>query len=73
MLLFADVFGNLRNMCLEIHELDLACFLTTSRLEWRAAFQRTKVILGLLTDIDMLLMVENQRRNMSRYSSIWES
>ena len=30
----ADVFDNFRNMCLEIYELDLACFLTASGLGW---------------------------------------
>ena len=52
----ADVFENLRNMCIEIYKLDAAKFL--SSLAWEAAFKKTKVKLVPLTDIDMLLIVE---------------
>ena len=48
-LLLADVFENSRNMCLKIYKLD-------------PAFKKTKVKLDLLTDIDMLLMVEKGLR-----------
>ena len=57
-LLLADVFENCRNMCLEIYELDLEKFLSAPGLAWHAALNKTKVKLHLLTDIDMLLMVE---------------
>ena len=57
-LLLADVFENFRNMCLQIYELDPARFLTAPSLAWQAAFKKTKLKLDLLTDIDMLLMVE---------------
>ena len=57
-LLLADVFENFRNMCVKIYELDLAKFLSFPGLAWQAAFKKTKVKLDLLTDIDMLLMVE---------------
>ena len=56
--LLADVFENFRNMCLEIYELDPAKFLSAPGLAWQAAFKKTKVKLDVLTDIDMLLMVE---------------
>ena len=56
--LLADVFWNLRNMCLEIYNLDSEKFLSAPGLPWQAAFKKTKVKLDLLTDIDMLLMVE---------------
>ena len=42
----------------EIHELDSAHFLTAPGLPWQAALKKTKVKLDLLTDINMLLMVE---------------
>ena len=45
-------------MCLEIYELYPAKFLSAPRLAWEAALEKTKVKLDLLTDIDMLLMVE---------------
>ena len=57
-LLLADVFGNYRNMCLEIYELDPVKVLSAPGLAWQAALKKTKVKLDLLTDIDMLLMVE---------------
>ena len=53
-----DIFENFRNMCLEIYELDLVRFLTAPGLAWQAGLKKTKVKLVLLTDIDMLLMVE---------------
>ena len=57
-LLLADVFESFRNMCINIFELDPAKFLSTPGLAWQATFKKTKVKLDLLTDIDMLLMVE---------------
>ena len=57
-LLLADVSENFRNMCLEIYELDPAHFLTARGLAWQAALKKTIVRLVLLTDIDLLLMVE---------------
>ena len=48
---------NFRNICLEIYELDPACFVTAPGLAWKAALKKTKVKLDLLTDNDMLLMV----------------
>ena len=61
-LVLADVFENFRNMCLKIYELDTANFFSASRLVWQAALEKTKVKLDLLTDIDMLLMVEKDIR-----------
>ena len=57
-LLLADVFQNFRNMCLEIYELDLAKSISAPGLAWQAALKKAKVKLDLLTDIDMVLMVE---------------
>ena len=48
-------------MCLKIYELDTAKFHSASGLAWQAVFKKTKVKLDLLTDIDMLLMVEKGR------------
>ena len=52
------MFENFRNMCPEIHELDPTYFLIAPGLAWEAAFKKTKVKLDLLTDFDVLLMVE---------------
>ena len=43
---------------LKYMNLILQKFLTAPALAWQAALKRTKVKLDLLTDIDMLLMVE---------------
>ena len=53
-----DVFENPRNVFLKICKLDPAKFLSAPGLAWQAALKKTKVKLDLLTDIDMLLMVE---------------
>ena len=57
-LLLADVFENFRNKCLEAYELDPAHFLSLSGLAWQACLKKTNIELELLTDYDMLLMVE---------------
>ena len=57
-LLFADVFQNFRNMSLEIYKIDPAKFHSAPGIAWQTALKKTKVKLDLLTDIDMLLMVE---------------
>ena len=57
-LLLADVFENFRNMYINIYELDPPKFLTAPGLAWQAVLRKTKVKLDILTDIDILLMVE---------------
>ena len=57
-LLLADVFENFRNMCLKVYELVPAHFLSLPGLVWQAFLKKTNVKLELLTDFDMLLMVE---------------
>ena len=67
-LLLVNVFENFRNMCLEIYELDPAEFLPAPVLAWQVALKRTKEKLDLLTDIDMLIMVEKRIRGGMCYS-----
>ena len=62
-LLLADVFENFRNKCIEIYELDPAHFLSAPGLAWQACLKKTEVKLELLTNIDMLLMVEKGIRS----------
>ena len=57
-LLLADVFENFRNTCLKVYELDPVHFLSLPGLAWQACLKKTNVKLELLTDYDMLLMVE---------------
>ena len=56
--MLADVFENFRNKCIEIYELDPAHFLSAPGLAWQACLKKKQVELELLTDVDMLLMVE---------------
>ena len=57
-LLLADVFENFRNMCLKVYDLDPAPFLSLPGLAWQACVKKTNIKVELLTDYDMLLMVE---------------
>ena len=57
-LLLADVFENFRNICLDNYKLDPAHYFTAPGLAWDACLKTTGVELELLSDVDMLLMVE---------------
>ena len=59
-LLLADVFNNFRDICLKEFELDPAHFLSLPGLAWQACLKKTNIELELLTDYDMLLMVEEE-------------
>ena len=53
-----DVFDDFWNMCLKVSDLDSVHFISALGLAWQAPLKKTEVKLDLLTDIDMLLMVE---------------
>ena len=57
-MLLADIFENFRQSCLKNYELDPAHFVSLTGLAWQACLKKTNVELELLTDYDMLLMVE---------------
>ena len=57
-LLLANAFENFRNMWINICELEPVKFLPAPGLGWQSPLKNTKEKLGLLADIDMLLMVE---------------
>ena len=57
-LLLADIFESFRQSCLENYELDPAHFVSLPGLAWQAYLKKTNAELELLTDYDMLLMVE---------------
>ena len=57
-LLLADIFENFRNACLSNYELDPAHFISLPGLAWQACLKKTGVELELLTDYDMLLMID---------------
>ena len=57
-LLLADGFENFRDICIKNYNLDPAHYYTAPGLAWDASLKITDVKLELLSDIDMLLMVE---------------
>ena len=57
-LLLADVFENFRDICVKNYKFDPAHYYTAPGLAWEAALKVTDVKLELLSDPDMLLMVE---------------
>ena len=61
-LLLADVLENFRDICIKNYKLDPAHYYTAPGLAWDAALKVTEVELKLLSDIDMLLMVEKGSR-----------
>ena len=56
--MFVEVFQNFSNKCIEIYELDPAHFLSAPGLAWQACLKNTRVKLELLTDNDMLMMID---------------
>ena len=56
--LLADVFENFRGVCMENYHLDPAWYYTATGLALDAALKITEVELELLSDPDMLLMIE---------------
>ena len=72
-LLLVDIFENFRQSCLKNYELDPAHFVSLPGLAWQACLKKTNVELELLTDYDMVLMVEEGIRGgishaMQRYA-----
>ena len=61
-LLLADVFEDFRNKYIEIYELDPAHFSSAPGLAWQACLKMTRVVLELLTGINILLMIEKRIR-----------
>ena len=57
-LLLADKFEIFRDKCIEIYGLDPSYFLSAPGLAWQACLKKN-VNLELLTDVDMLLMIES--------------
>ena len=55
---YYDVYEDFRNMCLNIYELYPVHFVSAPGLAWQACLKKTGVKLELLTDFDMILMIE---------------
>ena len=57
--MLVDVFEDFLNICPKINEIEPVCFLPVLGIAWQVDFKvKFKVKLDLLTDPDMLLMVE---------------
>ena len=56
------IFANLREKCFKIYCLESAKFLSAPGFVWQASLRKAEVKLELLTDTDMLLMVEKDIR-----------
>ena len=71
--IYRDIFIHwmvFKDICLEIYELHPAKFLAAPWLAWQAVLKKTNIKLHLITDIDMLLMIENVREGI-RYYIYW--
>ena len=68
-LLLADIFENFISICMIHYRLDPAWYFSAPGLAWDAALKITKVQLELLSDPDILLMMESGiRRNRNNIS-----
>ena len=57
-LLLADVFENFRRTCLEYYKLDPCHYFTSPGLSWDAMLKMTDIKLELMTDIDIIQLIE---------------
>ena len=58
MLILADIFENFRDVCLNTYKLDPDWYFTVSSLSWVAMLKKTEINIDLLTDYDMILILE---------------
>ena len=68
--LLADVLNKLRNMCLEIYQIDPDSFFTAPGLAWEATLKKSNIKLDILIYTDMLLMVEKGIRGGACHASL---
>ena len=61
-LLLTDVFEHFRESIFKEHKLDCLHFITLPSLSWASALKHTKAKLGLITDPEAYLMLENNMR-----------
>ena len=57
--LLADVFENLRNKCLAVDNLDPVYYVSAPALSWQSGLKMTGKTLELLSDENILLLLEN--------------
>ena len=57
--MLADIFENFKDKCIQIYKLVPIHFVSASGLAWQACWKMTEIKLQLITDYDMLIMIEN--------------
>ena len=62
MLLLADVFEKLIDICFKYYELDTCHFFSAPGLSWDAMLKMTDVKLEKISDIDQYLCIEKETR-----------
>ena len=55
---YFQIYMKILEICLNIYELDLVYFVSAPGLAWQACLKMTGVKLELITDYDMILMIE---------------
>ena len=58
----SDVFDNFRKICIEYSKFDPTNYLIAPGIAWDAMLLQTKVKLDLITAVEMLSMIERQKR-----------
>ena len=61
-LLLADVFGNFRNTCIKVYELDPAHFLSAPGFAWQACLKKTGFKLELLDEEYAMQYIDMQKQ-----------
>ena len=60
-------YMSVKDECIEIYKREPAHFLSAPGLGWQACLKKTGIVLELLTDGNMLLMVEKGIRDVIQY------
>ena len=59
-LLLADVFKKFIKHCFDYYVLDLCHYFSTTGLSWDAMLKMTKIVLDLISDIDLHLFIDQR-------------
>ena len=55
---YLQIYLKILEICLNIYELDPVYFVSAPGLAWQACLKKTEVKLELITDYDLILMIE---------------
>ena len=58
-ILLADLFENFRDVCVKNDKLDQAWYYTSPGLSWDELQNKTEITLDLISDVNMILFIEN--------------